>query len=392
MVNVQVVACGVSVDRDGRSLPGAQSDVRGWAARLEQAGVAREDMVLLAEQDDTDGPPDRAGFLAAVERMARRMSLDAQAQGLLVVSAHGGDGALFHAADGPVRAAEVVELLEALVPDRSITAILDLCPATDEAARLPALRAQDLVVHAADVGHPAEEHAVGAGWQGAFSWACHQVMDRWMAVGPHGALVPISPRVLAEQATLVLRGLGYGQQPVLVGPDARFDAPLLGGGPVRTAPLPPLVVRQVDPDRPDAFKVWDIQAGGSSVGVLVVTGPTWSPAAGWEANREYWSTSVPTTDFTLVPTSAGLPATVPNLKFLHVQFDPAQGTSSYTLASGYTVSAGGGTTGWLAVSPTRLDWYKASPVSKYYPASTLTFTKFNSSTTITAQLQSAPKK
>lgn len=385
MARVYAVIGGVDLDDQGRRLAGAARDAHNWLSRLQAVGVSPRDTRLLVQQGDRR--PTRAAFLDALDWLCQRLDQDDQAHGLLILSAHGGRDALFHAADGPLTPSE----LRAHLPRRGITAILDVCP--DPGGSPADLRPQDLVLRAASSGHPAEEHRDGDAWHGAFSWACHRVMDRWMGLGPHGALVPISPRVLVDQATLVLRGLGYGQQPVLEGPQARFDQPLLGGRQVVQAPLRPAVTRQNDPESPDGFKVFDIKDGhGASIGQMIVTGPQWTPATGWEANREYWSIAVPSNDFTLVPTSDSLPGTVPTLKYQHVAFDPSGGTGSYSVGSGdFKIESGGSITGYMSKAVGKLVWFKTATVTTYYPQGTLVFTKLTSSTNITAQLRNSSK-
>ena len=392
MATVHAAIIGISSPViDAPALRGVSEDVLGWQRQLSRMGVPPHRMhrVLGAAHSTAE-------VLEAVQAMAREVSLDPEAQGLLIIAGHGGeqDGTLLRCGDGPLRADQVAATLEALLPGRGITAIVDVCPVDAPAAGPLALRPCDLVMAGASPGHPAEELEVDGRWQGAFTWALHRVLDRWAHTGPHGALVPIAPRVLHAQACLVLQGLGFGQAPSLTGPSPVIEAPLVGASTSVRAPLPAQVTRQISPDT-DCL-VYDIQTTmGSSIGTLVVTGPDFVPSGNYIRSREYW-TALPTTAFKLVPTTLGLPGTPPGIVYKHFAFDPAGGTSSYTLSAGagqtlFTLSAGGTTVGYLMRtngSPVGLSWYMTtSPITAYFPAPStgLVFTPTGGSVSITAQ-------
>lgn len=383
MAEVYVLVAGVGSSAGQQRLHGVAEDLAGWTRRLQAMGVEAGHIEALGADP---AAVTRDALLASVARLGARVAGQPGARGMLVISAHGGHGALLHAADAPIGAEDLARTLDA-VGAPGLTVVLDTCHGGG------ALRPQDLVLRAADATHPAEEHRVGDAAQGAFTWACHQVLDRWMAVGPHGALVPISPRVLVEQAALLLRGLGYAQRPVIEGPADRAEAALLGGAEPVAAPLLAGATRQVDPGMPDGFKVYDILDGrGTQIGTMVSTGPSWSAVPGWEADREYWTT-VPTNDFSLVPTSDSLPSPAPGTVYEQVRFNPAGGTNNYTLGAGdFQISQGGAVVGYLRPGGLQQKWYRTATVTTYYPYGTLVFTKLSGSQGITAQERTADKQ
>lgn len=396
MVNIHAAVVGIPANStlDDR-LRGVGQDVLGWQQRLARMGVAGHRISVTRGATCT-----RDDVLRAVDALARQLAADPDAAGLLVMAGHGGEhGALLHCADGALTVDQVTTQLDATLPGRGIAAIFDVCPVAQATARPVALRDCDVVLAAAAPGHPAEEVQIDGRWHGAFTWALHRVLDRWASTGPHGALVPISPAILHEQSTLVLRGLGFAQQPTLVGPPSACQAPLMGGDRVVAAPLPAAVTRQVSPDN-DSFTVYDLQNGqGTSIGTFVVTGSAFTPTGGYVAMRDYWTT-IPTTAFVMVPTTDSLPGTVPNKVYTHFEFDPNGGTSSYNLTPGsgqtlFKLTVGSTIVGYLmrtAGTPVALDWYMTtSPITTYFPtpAGGLTFTPVSSSGSITAQMRSS---
>ena len=305
---------------EGRSLGssdlhGACNDAQGWVERLVRMGIDRGDLTVLCSPSGgkpargADGPATRTNLLAAIAQLARRMARHPDSEGLLIVSGHGARGSLVQTVDGRVTARELRALLDVHLPDRGITAFLDICPVPGQQVERAPLRPVDLVMAASSTGHPAEEYRHDGSWHGAFTWAAHQVLDRWMGVGPHGSLVPISPRTLTEQASLMLQGLGFGQRPGVSGPAHRAEQGLLGAGGVRPAPLAAEVTRQMDPGKPDGFRVYDIlDTGGSLLGNIYVLGPSYSAPNGWNNDREYWSIAPPSGTFRIALGSAACPA------------------------------------------------------------------------------------
>jgi len=392
-VHVLVVGAGQGGFSEGGAgcatdLRGAGPDAQGWLRRLDAMGVRRDAITALCSLPGgrvpawADAPATLGALRQALSVWARQLAQDPDAHGLLLVSGHGRAGSLV-LADGTLPLSEVSRLLDRHVDDRGIITILDLCW-TDGAA--PGLRPQDLVIHSADGRHPAEEHRDGDRWQGAFSWAAQRVIDRWLSVGPHGALVPISPAVLVQQATKVLDGLGYAQRPVVAGPDAICQRGLLGGRRVQHAPLAVAVTREFDPGNNDGFTIYDIKKmDGTRLGVLVVTGPQWTPSPGWAAGREYWSTAIPSSDFKLVvAANQTLPGSVPSLAYQHISFTGVA-TSSYTVATpGWAVKSGGSIVGYMHWRANGLDWYMTTnPITATYPSGTLVLSQLGASKNIT---------
>lgn len=372
------------------SLPGARSDVASWRHRLRAMGVPTEDLRTLCSPQLT-----RAAFLEALEAQAGATAQEADGQLLLIISAHGGPGALFFAQDGPVSSAAVVEVLDRQLRGRRVTLVLDTCPPAGSPSEIPQLRPQDRLLLASDGAHPAEEHHGPDGWHGAFTWAMGQVLDRWASVGPHGALVPISARLLVEQASLVLRGLGYAQVPLALG--AELDAPLLGGGQVTPAPLPVGATRQIDPGNPHGFKVYEIQplGGGTRLGSLIVTGPTWSPPFGtsFAADQEVWTITPPSSGFRLVPTTENLPA-FSGTRYEHVAFNPMGGKSNYQITGIFEIEdSSGALQGYMKTASGQLDWYMStSTITSYFQTSSyLDFAWLSGSVSFSAQYKASPK-
>ncbi len=366
-------------------LPGVSTDGAAWRSVFAQAGM---------DGDQVQVRPASGRPLEIVEPWARSLADRPGVRGLMILAGHGGaDGALLSGPDGDLLAADLVRLLEAALPGRGITVVVDACPGA-----LPAsLRSCDLVLSASAPGVPAEEIQVEGRSYGALSWACQRVLERWMSTGPHGAIVPISAAVLARQAGMVLAGLGFAQVPVLVGPRDAAEQPLLGpdlqGRTLRTAPLEASVTRQISPGH-DGFRVYNLTAGGNTT-EMVVIGPGYQPPAGWTANREYW-TALPVDGAVLKVKGTTPPGTVPSTVYPHYSFNPAGGTGSHTLTpSGslqvFSLNADSAVVGYLTIgtgSPPALSWYMTmSPLDTYFPVPSagLTFTKVTSAVTITAQ-------
>lgn len=370
------------------ALRGVGRDLFGWQTRLARMGVAGHRIAVTSGEACT-----RDDVLQTVRQLSRQLAEDDSATGLLVLSGHGGEhGALLHTADGPLSVQDLADVLDSFLPGRGITALIDVCPVSVPAAQPIALRPCDVVLAASAPGHPAEEIEVDGKWHGAFTWALHQVLDRWASTGPHGALVPVSPALLHHQASLVLQGLGFGQRPTLTGPDAACAAPLGGGERVLRAPLPAMVTRQLDPG-PILFTVYDLTHSGGGGDDVVVTGPGFTNTGGYVKNKEYWAVA-PQDGDVLKKTSDALPATVPGNAYPQLAFDPGGNTTSYTL-DGATLTLlalknGSDLRGYVVVgggSPPLLTWYMVPTITRFYPvpAGGLSFSKVTTSVTFSGQ-------
>lgn len=392
MTGISALLVGVASPRPHTPpLRGVDADLDGWRTRLVRMGVPQDRIERIGPAGTTRGQ-----VLAALDALAQRVAASPEGQGLLVLAGHGGatTGGLLACADGDLRTEQVRERLDAYLPGRGITAFVDLCATAGEEPDPCALRACDLVLAAASPGQVAEELAVEGQWQGAFTWAVHRVLDRWAGLGPHGALVPISPQVLHRQASLLLQGLGFAQRPTLVGPEARRIAPLAGDSVLVTAPLPAQVTRQISPETDSmVYKIQTLQ--GADLGRLVVTGSSFQPTGDYVASREYWEV-LPTSAFKLVPTTESLPGTAPNKVYTQFAFDPSGGTSSYTLSAGtgqtlFKLTVGTDEVGYLmrtAGTPVGLAWYMTTdPITAYFPTPSggLAFGPVTGSVTIDAQ-------
>lgn len=374
-----------------RPLRGVRADLEGWRRRLRAMGTPDAQITRLHHPRTTT---DRV--LAEVEALARRVHATAEGRGLLILGGHGGggEGELLRCADGPLRADALAASLEAHLPGRGILTVVDVCAPAGTGGAPLSLRPCDLVMAAAAPGQQAEELEVEGRWHGAWTWALHRVLDRWAQVGPHGALVSISPAVLHQQACLVLQGLGFRQTPTLQGPSALRDLPLGPGTTARPAPLPLGVTRQISPDT-DCL-VYRIQAlAGADLGRLVVTDATFQSTGGYVASREYWQT-IPTDGFKLVPTDEGLPTMVPGLAYGQLTFDPSGATHAFSLTAGtgqtlFRLTVGQTEVGYLmrtSGQPVRLDWYMTtSPITPFFPTPStgLVFSPVTGTAAITAQ-------
>lgn len=397
-------------------LRGALADVQSWYVIARRLGIpadqieVRTSPVLSAADMPIDatgtsfGPATREAILDGVRALGARLGSGGLAQGLLTWSGHGAandNGALLCPSDvtGPALAEAIsypalAEALDAVVPEHSLTIVLDTCHAAPSrfggrllpratrylggpgTSATPVVRNRDRVLAATGAQGTSEEYHFQGVWHGAFTWAATTVLERWPDQEKEGAsYIGIDYAELLARSAALLQGASFTQAPQWRGPAGDGTVPFgfptsAAGAPAESGPTTgPL--KELDPS--DSLGIYVIQnLGGTAVlGYVVAAAVTTN---GWKAGNEYWiwqnaQAKFPTSGWTLATFTGTLPGwAIPAnaITFVNTSFSGTPGTVTPPQGGPWfalNVPPNATTTGWFNPnpnngSPTSTTWYE----------------------------------